>query len=153
MSAPQIACALRDEGCLPRVPGSLPLRTRPERAGGQARTPAWSGTSGSAGAFPPSVLQIWSPALADIIGARRPWTVAMISLVSMPEVDRGGAEVRVGELALDDVQRHAFSRELDAVGVAQLVRREASPHAGLPALRAAARDRCRSGSRRVASPR
>jgi nucleotide-binding universal stress UspA family protein len=46
----------------------------------------------------------------------------------------------VGELALDDVQRHAFSRELDAVGVAQVVRREASPHAGVPALRAAARD-------------
>jgi hypothetical protein len=45
----------------------------------------------------------------------------------------------MGELALDDVQRHAFSRELDGVGVAQLVPREASPYAGLPALRAAAR--------------
>jgi hypothetical protein len=52
--------------------------------GVRARTPAWSGTSGSAGALPPSILQIWSPALADIIGARRAWTVAMISSVSMP---------------------------------------------------------------------
>ncbi len=34
------------------------------------------------------------------------------------EVDAGGAEVGVSELALDDVERHAFARELDGVGVA-----------------------------------
>jgi hypothetical protein len=27
---------------------------------------------------------IWSPALAEIVGDRRPWTVLMISLLSMP---------------------------------------------------------------------
>jgi hypothetical protein len=43
------------------------------------------------------------------------------------EVNRGRAEVGVAELALDDVERHAFARELDGVGVAQLVRREAAP--------------------------
>ena len=33
------------------------------------------------------------------------------------------------ELALDHVQRHAFARGRDGVGVAQLVRREPAPHA------------------------
>ena len=32
----------------------------------------------------------------------------------------------VAELALDDVERHAFARELDGMGVAQLVRSEAA---------------------------
>ena len=36
----------------------------------------------------------------------------------------------MSELALDDDQRHAFIRELDVVGVAELVRREAAPDAG-----------------------
>src|SRR5215216_8134335 len=40
------------------------------------------------------------------------------------QVDGGGAEVGVAELALDDVQGHAFVGELDRVGVAQLVRRK-----------------------------
>src|ERR671923_1355574 len=39
--------------------------------------------------------------------------------------------VGVAELALDDDQRHALAGHLDGVRVAQLVRREASPHAGL----------------------
>jgi hypothetical protein len=46
------------------------------------------------------------------------------------QVDAGGAEVGVAELALDDVERHAFAGEFDGVGVAELVRREASPDAG-----------------------
>ena len=33
----------------------------------------------------------------------------------------------MAELALDDVERHAFAGELDGVGVAQLMRREAAP--------------------------
>jgi hypothetical protein len=37
----------------------------------------------------------------------------------------------VAELALDDDPRHALARHLDRVGVAQLVRCEASPHAGV----------------------
>ena len=46
------------------------------------------------------------------------------------QVDRGHAEVAVAELALDDVQRHAFARQLDRVRVAELVRREAATYAG-----------------------
>jgi hypothetical protein len=34
---------------------------------------------------------------------------------------------RLAELALDDVERHPLARELDGVGVTQLVRREAPP--------------------------
>ena len=37
----------------------------------------------------------------------------------------------MAELALDDDLRLALARNLDGVGVAQLVRRKASPHAGL----------------------
>ena len=36
----------------------------------------------------------------------------------------------VPELALDDVQRHAFARELERVRVTQLVRREPPSDAG-----------------------
>ena len=43
------------------------------------------------------------------------------------EIDRGRAEVGVAELALDHVERHALAGELDGMGVAQLVRREAPP--------------------------
>jgi hypothetical protein len=35
------------------------------------------------------------------------------------------------QLALDDVQRHAFTGELERMGVAQLVRGEPAPNAGL----------------------
>ena len=52
-------------------------------------------------------------------------------VVDALEVDRGDAEVGVSELALDDDQRDALAGHLDGVGVAELVRREASPHAGL----------------------
>jgi hypothetical protein len=34
---------------------------------------------------------------------------------------------------LDDDQRHALARHLDGVGVAELMQREASPHAGVAA--------------------
>ena len=54
-----------------------------------------------------------------------------LGVVDALQVDRGDAEVGVAELALDDDQRYALARHLDGVGVAQLVRREASPHAGL----------------------
>ena len=64
------------------------------------------------------------------------------------QVDRGGAEIRVAELALDDVERHALARKLDGVGVAQLVRRKArrTPAAVTvrrSSARAAALDQCR----------
>ena len=71
------------------------------------------------------------PALADIIG--RPAHVDGgddLLGVDALEVDRGRAEVGVAELALDDVQRHALSGELKGMRVAQLVRRQAPPHAG-----------------------
>jgi hypothetical protein len=54
-----------------------------------------------------------------------------LSGVDALQVDRGGAEVCVAELALDDVERDALAGELDGVGVAQLVRREAAPDARL----------------------
>src|SRR3954465_10758444 len=43
-----------------------------------------------------------------------------LGVVDALEVDGGNAEVAVAELALDDDQRHAFARHLDAVGVAKL---------------------------------
>jgi hypothetical protein len=46
------------------------------------------------------------------------------------EIDRGHAEVAVPELALDDVERHAFAGEFDGVGVTELVRYEAAAYAG-----------------------
>jgi hypothetical protein len=56
----------------------------------------------------------------------------MISSGSIPlEVDRGGAEAGMPELALNDVQRHALAGELKRVRVAQLMRREPAPDARL----------------------
>jgi len=64
------------------------------------------------------------------MGARRMWTVAMISSGVDPlQVDRGGAEVGAAQLSLDDVQRHALSGELNRVRVTQLMRCEAPPDA------------------------
>ena len=54
-----------------------------------------------------------------------------LGVVDALEVDRGDAEVAVSELALDDDQRDAFAGHLDGVGVSELVRCEASAHAGL----------------------
>jgi hypothetical protein len=45
------------------------------------------------------------------------------------QVDAGRAEVGVSQLALDDVQRHALTRELNGVRVTQLARGE-PPDAG-----------------------
>jgi hypothetical protein len=39
----------------------------------------------------------------------------------------------VPQLALDDVERDALASQLERVGVAQLVRREAAPNTGNPA--------------------
>jgi hypothetical protein len=44
------------------------------------------------------------------------------------QVDRGRAEIGVAELALDDVQRDALAGELERVRMAQLMRREPTPH-------------------------
>jgi hypothetical protein len=46
------------------------------------------------------------------------------------QVGRGGAEVGIAELALDDVDRDALAGQLDRVSVAELVRREAASDAG-----------------------
>ena len=53
-----------------------------------------------------------------------------LGVVDALQVDRRDAEVVVAELALDHDQRHAFARQLDGVRVPELVRREASAHAG-----------------------
>ena len=47
------------------------------------------------------------------------------------QIDRGHAQVRVAELALDYVQRHAFSCHLDRVCVSELMRCEAAANASL----------------------
>ena len=55
----------------------------------------------------------------------------MISLLSIPlQVDRGNPEVRLAELPLDHVERHAFSSHLNSVRVPKQMRREATTHAG-----------------------
>jgi hypothetical protein len=41
----------------------------------------------------------------------------------------------VPQLALDDVQRHAFPRHLDGMRVTQLMRRKAPPQTGLDRVR------------------
>jgi hypothetical protein len=62
-----------------------------------------------------AVDQSRSEALTGIMGARRAFTVSMISpLIDALEVDGGNAEVAVSELALDDDQRHAFARHSTA---------------------------------------
>jgi hypothetical protein len=71
------------------------------------------------------------PVLAGIIGALRAWTVAMISAFDPLQIDGGDAEVGMPQLALDDVERDVLVGEFDGVGVAELVGREPSPHAGL----------------------
>jgi hypothetical protein len=53
-----------------------------------------------------------------------------LGVVDPLQVDAGDTEVAVAELALDDLQRHAFARQLDGVRVAELVRREAAANAG-----------------------
>jgi hypothetical protein len=68
-----------------------------------------------------------------------------LSFVDAFEVDRGDPEVAVAELALDDDQWHAFVGHLDGVGVAKLVRREASVNAR--ARRPAAQLGTRGGGR------
>jgi hypothetical protein len=56
----------------------------------------------------------------------------MISALSMPWMaDRGDAEGGVPELALDDDRRDTFASHLDGVCVAELMRSEAPPDAGL----------------------
>jgi hypothetical protein len=65
-----------------------------------------------------AVDQSRSPALADIIGARRMRTAVMISSDRSPAGRWKSCRGRVTKLALDDVQRHALAREFQRVGVA-----------------------------------
>ena len=53
-----------------------------------------------------------------------------LRVVDALEIDRGDAEIAMSELALDNDQRNAFAGHLDGVGVPELVRGEAPPHAG-----------------------
>jgi hypothetical protein len=54
-----------------------------------------------------------------------------LGVVDPLQVDRRDAEVAVAELALDDDQRDAFAREVDGMGVPELVGREAPPEPGV----------------------
>jgi hypothetical protein len=52
--------------------------------------------------------------VVEIVGDRRPWTVLMISLLSIAlQVHARDAKVGVAELALNDDQRNALMRHLD----------------------------------------
>jgi hypothetical protein len=86
-----------------------------------------------------------SPVLAEIIGALRAWTVAMISALSLPwrEIDVTPRLV----CPLDDIEWDALVGELNGVGVAELVRGETAPH---PSLRG---DAAQLGAGGVAGPR
>jgi hypothetical protein len=53
-----------------------------------------------------------------------------LAVIDSLQVDRGDPEVRVAELPLDHVERHAFSSHLNSVRVPKLMRREATTHAG-----------------------
>jgi hypothetical protein len=97
-------CAAADDACIREVasartalpPRSLGTMSRRERNARRERVTLasfpkrWRALAGPAGAVavlpltPFRVVQSCRPALADIIGARLAWTVAMISSVSMP---------------------------------------------------------------------
>jgi hypothetical protein len=72
-----------EEGVSAEAPTTLAV-DEDHSSGPRKRTLASPGRSGSAGALPLRVCQSRRPALAVIIGARRMWTVAMISSGSMP---------------------------------------------------------------------
>jgi hypothetical protein len=65
-----------------------------------------------------------------------------LAVVDPLQVDGGDAEVRVTELSLDYVQRHAFAGHLDCVRVSELVRSETPAHTGLNGKAAKRRSRC-----------
>ena len=62
----------------------------------------------------PGSIRVAARALADIIGARRVRTVAMIPRGDSLQVDRGRAEVGVPELALSDVEPDALAASSSA---------------------------------------
>jgi len=91
----------------------------------RGHTLASSGRSGGAVALPLATRgQSRSPAVADIIGARRARTAVMISSGSIPCRLIEVVPRLVCPSWLDDVQRHALAGELERVGMAQLRGRE-----------------------------
>src|SRR5690242_2540563 len=52
------------------------------------------------------------------------------AVVDALEIDGNDAEVGVAKLALDDVERHAFARHLDGVGMSKLMWGKAPPNTG-----------------------
>jgi hypothetical protein len=91
----------------------------------------------------------WSGAARADAAARSAWTPGdghncSPGLAGDANLDGGDAKVAVSELALDDDQRYAFARDLDGVGVAELVRSETASYScgcgGTPQLGA-----CRRG--------
>jgi hypothetical protein len=51
------------------------------------------------------------------------------AVIDSLQIDRGNPEVRVAELPLNHVERHAFSSHLNSVRVPKLMRHEATTHA------------------------
>jgi hypothetical protein len=92
------------------------LWSRAGRSGSAAGAPAtspWSESQSGAGRHHRSAA--WRTARDDLLG------------VDPLQVDRRGAEIHMPQLALDDVQRHALTGELERVRVTHLVRREPAP--------------------------
>jgi len=58
-----------------------------------------------------------------------------LGVVDAAEIHRGNGKVRVPELTLNHEQGDTLARHLHRVRVTQLVRREASPHAGTSGCR------------------
>src|SRR5215211_522994 len=106
--------------CESLAPDSWP---RPRRGSAARKSPA---------SPPPVAASVRERAVdGDHRGAAGVDGVDDLGVVDALQIDRGDAEVGVAELALDDDQRQALAGHLDGVRVAELVRREASPYAGL----------------------
>jgi hypothetical protein len=64
-----------------------------------------------------SIYRLMRPALAEIVGDGCPWTVLMVSLLSMPWSSMLVMPRLACELALDHDERHALMGHFDRVGV------------------------------------
>ncbi|MEA2130972.1 MAG: hypothetical protein QOJ85_3863 [Solirubrobacteraceae bacterium] len=79
---------------------------------------------------PASARSVEASAGRDHRSSARVHGVDDLGVVDAFQVHRRDPEVRVAQLSLDDVQRHALSGHLDRVRVTQPMRCEAPPHTG-----------------------
>jgi hypothetical protein len=91
----------------------------------------WTSTGGEEGPPPVAASRRERAVYGDDRRAAGVDGVDDLGVVDALQVNGGDAEVGVAEPALDDDRRHALAGHLDGVRVARLVRRKASPYAGL----------------------